>query len=371
MRRLTLFLILIACAAPAWATTTITWGSGPWYVNTSTGSNNTSCGAVGSPCASLNYILNTITWSNSGTGAAIIECDGNAADATAATVPAKTGTDPTHFIQIQTTGANRHTGTWDATKYRLAVANATALIINNDYTVIDGLQITNSQNGNLQDVVRIGALTNGANQVVISNSILYGGGSGTYYQRGVAANGNYAQVFLFNDLVYNFPSISTSGSFPVYQSATGGVLSVYSSTLIGGYYGLDNLTGTMTAKNVYAGGSTNGDYHGTIGLTTCASSDATGSSSPAGLRSVAVSTTADSTHAGFTNITGGSENYLVKVGSPLVNTGTDTHGDAAPMNFTTDIIGISRPQGAGWDIGAFELSAGRTVHWLIGSGFIK
>jgi len=69
-------------------------------------------------------------------------------------------------------------------------------------------------------------------------------------------------------------------------------------------------------------------------MTTCGSSDSTGTS---GLQNIPVST------ATFVNVTAGSENWhLAGTGSGLYNVGTNTSGDSAPMNFTTDIDGETR-----------------------------
>ncbi len=38
----------------------------------------------------------------------------------------------------------------------------------------------------------------------------------------------------------------------------------------------------------------------------------------------------------------------------MIDAGIDTSGDPAPLNFTDDIDGDTRPQGSGWDIGADE-----------------
>jgi hypothetical protein len=82
-------------------------------------------------------------------------------------------------------------------------------------------------------------------------------------------------------------------------------------------------------------------------MTTCASSDTTGST---GLQNIAYDTT------NFTNVTAGSEDLHIPTGSALKDVGTDTSGDAAPMNFTTDIDGETRS--GTWDVGADELVTG-------------
>jgi hypothetical protein len=71
-----------------------------------------------------------------------------------------------------------------------------------------------------------------------------------------------------------------------------------------------------------------------------------------GLQSIAYNTDT------FVNVTGGSEDFHLAADglSPLQGTGTDTSGDAAPMNFTTDIDGDTRD--ATWDIGADAAAGG-------------
>jgi hypothetical protein len=61
--------------------------------------------------------------------------------------------------------------------------------------------------------------------------------------------------------------------------------------------------------------------------------------------------------AQFTNVTGGSENFRLVSGSYLIDTGTDTSGEGAPLNFTDDIVGTTRSD---WDVGAFEYVAAAT-----------
>jgi hypothetical protein len=113
----------------------------------------------------------------------------------------------------------------------------------------------------------------------------------------------------------------------------------------------------MTCKNCYARADPGYAYSGTITKTTCASADTTGS---AGLQNIAVNTT------NFTNVTAGAENFDLPLGSALIDVGTDTSGDAAPLNFTTDIV--ARTRGATWDIGAFEYVAGGFTEGVDGIG---
>jgi hypothetical protein len=277
------------------------------------------------------------------------------ADTTALLISGWT-TSATTYIYIHSETASRHVGIWDATKYRLVVAGA---ITNyEDYVRIDGLQIDPAGGVGID----YGIATATTNEMRISNCLIKGNGGTANTETGIRVSDSDAIVNIWNCISYN---ISTKGASNVgaFYIETAATVNIYSCVGTGGYRTFYRAAGTVTAKNCYAGGNGGaGDYVGTIGLTTCASSDTTGSA--AALRNIAVSTTADATHAGFTNVTAGSENFAIKVGSPLIDVGTDTHGESAPLDFSSDIIGVAR--GAIWDVGAFEYvaAAGAVVHRL-------
>ena len=266
-----------------------------------------------------------------------VEIDGSwsSADTTAVVIHNYT-TDATRYINIYTTTAARHKGVWSTSYYILEPASGNAISSTALYITINGLQARASGS------VTIINNTGGAS-LNISNCIVRGNSSN--------ANGYVIQNFgkIWNCIVYDIST--TSGQYGVYNGTA-----VYSTTVISGWIVMRSV---VTVKNCYAGGGSFGtDYWGITNMTTSASSDATSGS--VGLRSIAVSTTADATHAGFTNITGGSEDFHIKVGSPLIDVGTDTSGDAAPLNFTDDIDGVTRT--GTWDIGADEyVAAGGAV----------
>jgi hypothetical protein len=133
-------------------------------------------------------------------------------------------------------------------------------------------------------------------------------------------------------------------------AVTSGICIIYSSIIIGGWFGVFNDAGTLTMKNTYGHFSrSEGGYgfYGTRTMTTCAASDTTGSSD--GLRNIAYSI---SSGAKFTSITEGSEDFHLLSGSNLIDSGTSTHSDAAPFNFTTDKDGVSH--GTTQEIGPYE-----------------
>lgn len=237
------------------------------------------------------------------------------------------------YMRIYTPASERHSGVWDTGKYYLkAYKGYNGLLQLEDYHIrVEGLQVWNTASPSATtSVIDVGSGA-GTSNTYISDCIVRGGGHGIYTTR---------QVFIWNCIVYG----------PLYAALWSGTsnLKVYNCTLIGNTYGWEFTTGTgQIFKNCYAKGSTAGYKSGGT-LTTCASSDTSGS---AGLQNIAYST------ANFTNVTGGSEDLSLVSGSALIDVGTDTSGDAAPLDFTDDIDGTAR--GATWDVGVFEyLSSG-------------
>ena len=272
-----------------------------------------------------------------------IEIDGtwSSADTTAVTIPATILTSATCYLKIYTTAAARFNphGPWDTGAYILQKSNGTTLINNCDYVWLDGLQIETASAGATRYVISMNNvnLTVTNNWFYISNCILKGHGHATYDCLLIKLDEDNANVYIWNTIGFN--NTAAAGNYGV-SVAGCAVVKIGSSTFIGGEYGIRKISGaTPVAKNCYFGGALTADYAGTITKTTCASSDSTGST---GLQGILVSETADSTHAGFVSIGAGTEDYHIKVGSPLIGVGTDTSGDAAPMDFTTDIDGDAR-----------------------------
>jgi len=270
------------------------------------------------------------------------------ADTAAVTINGWT-TSATNYINIYTTAAARHNGTYQTNKYRLEVANASSLVINEDYVRIDGLQIKKtSSSADYQANIYIASQTTGACETRISNSILVQAGNNSYAEPGVIVTDADAVVYIWNLITYGSGTLGSNYNSGI-TALSGSTVSVYSCTLIGSYHGLYGATtAIVTVKNCYA--SKTGiaaAFGGNVDtMVTSASSDTSGS---AGLQNIAVNTT------NFTNVSAGTEDLHLPAGSALINVGTDTSGDAAPLNFTTDIDGETRS--GTWDIGADEYVA--------------
>jgi hypothetical protein len=257
----------------------------------------------------------------------------SSADTTAVVIPATVLASATCYLKIYTTAAARHNGAWDTGAYILQKTNGTTLINNCDYVWLDGLQIETASAAATRYCISMNNvnLTATNNWFYISNSIIKGHGHATYDCHLIRLDEDNVNAYVWNTIGFN--NTAASGNYGVYVAGCASV-KIGSSVFIGGEYGIRRYSGgTVTAKNCYCGGALTADYGGTITKTTCASSDTTGDT---GLQSIPVSA------ATFVNVGAGTEDYHLAVGSALIGVGTDTSGDAAPMNFTVDIDGDSR-----------------------------
>ena len=288
-----------------------------------------------------------------------VKIDGtwSSADTAAVTINGLT-TDATHYLLVYTTTAARqdpHSVAWDTGAYNIVPTAARGLVISDENVKINGLQISSTTpNGDGFHVVDILGNFSAANQIELSNCIIKGHGHATYVQSGLRISDGNIHVRAWNLIIYNIGA--ASGNNGVLVNDYGGEeLYLYSSSIVGtgtrGIWGR-SAGNTVICKNCYVGGFTT-QYVDTITKTTCASSDTTGS---VGLQNIAADTDT------FVNVSAGTEDFHLAADglSPLQGVGTDTSGDAAPMNFTTDIDGDTRD--ATWDIGADAVVAGGNTY---------
>lgn len=253
-------------------------------------------------------------------------------------------TDATHTLRVVTVGESRHNGAWSSTAYRHVTRNERNIALRISNVTFDGIQFSTKNTATAHYFFRSIGLNNLAN-FNVSNCIIKGHGNAAYAQtvRSVST-GTSPKFYMWNCIVYGFGT--NSGSYFNTTSATDTVY-ISSSTFIWDQtYGIRREAGMVTCKNVYSGGITSSrSFYGTIDLTTCASSDTMGN-----IDSVVID------EINFLDTSSGTPSYLLPLGSELIGVGTNTSSDAAPMNFTTDIIGTTRTEP--WDIGAFEYVSG-------------
>jgi len=243
-------------------------------------------------------------------------------------------------IEISVDSSAYHGGKWDGTKYNLINNTSRPFKVVEEYVRVTGLQIKGTYDYG-QHVVNVYCVTN-TSDIRFKNIIAWeAAASGT--SAGIAVGGGTVQII--NSLAYG-GLVSTSSAFYIYYGATAPIVSVLNGVgcaHVG--YGVYRTSGTVVVKNCYCGGNGVADYNGTMTMTTCASSDSTGS---AGLQTIAYSA---STGAKFVNISAGTEDFHIQSGSSLIDVGTDLNA-----TFTDDIDGDTRS--VPWDIGVDEYVSG-------------
>lgn len=168
-----------------------------------------------------------------------------------------------------------------------------------------------------------------ANNIVIDSCLIYD------CQSGISAQG---EAYFINNIIYNCAEFGITVA-PIYA---------YFNTILNcTTTGLNSITWMATySKNNYVGGSGTADYadaQGTTTYTTCASSDASDSTTE-----IEVSACA------FTSSTAGSEDANIGSGSDLIGAGTSLASDSA-YPVTVDCFGTTR--GSTPCIGAVEYVA--------------
>jgi len=239
-------------------------------------------------------------------------------------------TDATHYIHIYTTLSARGDYIAEGTTERCLEFGTSAVW----YVRIEGITFLHQTSDDIQLVYMPDSMT-GEVWINCCKIINRGGGSSSYNIQQLAA-----------DLkIWNSISIQ-DGNADVDVSnfwLQGGTTEIYNTIISGGRYSIASAGATIVAKNVYAFANYKG-YDTPISMITCASYDNSGS---VGLQNIAKNTTQ------FVNVTDGSEDFhLAGTGSALYHAGTNTSGDPAPLNFTTDFDGIAYADPR--SIGAYE-----------------
>jgi hypothetical protein len=241
----------------------------------------------------------------------------------------------TNWLWIHTTAAARHLGHQTTAAYGVYVTNAASFHPSSNvqfYVIIDGLQFGHSSVSAAQYNFYVNAAQSGS-VLILSDCLTQGAANNSYSEPGLTFGATAANltVYIWNHIDCGHGTYATSNNAGLYL-ATAQPVYCYNSVFAGNYNGVIGSGTALTMKNCYASGS-HAAYTTVNSMTTCASSDTTGSS---GLTSMAKNTTQ------FQNVTPGSEDFRIAgTGSGLYHTGTYTQGDAAPMNFTTDIIGTA------------------------------
>ncbi|HRZ95363.1 MAG TPA: LamG domain-containing protein [Candidatus Moranbacteria bacterium] len=301
-----------------------------------------------------------------------IACYGNGttADTTAVSIASWTTTadnyirifTPTRTDEVGT--SQRHQGKWDTSKYYLQVTDNTAFSIGispgNGFTRIDGIQLMSaSPTADGKAVIYLTGNIDDSNFVYVSNSILKGGNSNSYYQRGISLNTSKSNLKVWNNIIYDiYPLNGNSGGIVIDQCAN---VYAYNNTIYGTYFGIYRNSGTVLVKNNVVQSSTTG-YSGTFDSTSTNNlsdhADAPGLN-PQNTKTVSF---VDATNKDFHLAPG--DSVARNIGADLSNdlylpiqTDIDSSGstDGKSCDSVYQDACLTRPRATSWDIGADEL----------------
>lgn len=266
---------------------------------------------------------------------------GSTADNTAVIIDGSI-TNATYNIRVKSD--DDHQGKWNSSLYRLALANANIMTVQDSWTVIEGIQIElTGQNANYQICLIAGAISSGT-YVYIDSCIFKSSNSSSYRERcvslGPAAGRNVA---FYNNVIWNVNDDPAS----VANSALhidSGTINLHNNTFSGGYNNVYIVGGTVNAyNNIFKGAANavsfgswnNADYNASDkGTTTGGGNDIT------------------SATFSFDDDANGDFHLADADSSGAKNGGTDDPGSGL---YSDDFEGDTRV--SSWDIGADEYIA--------------
>ena len=287
---------------------------------------------------------------------AVAQIDGawTAPDITAVTIDGW-ATDATRYIRIYTTEEARHDGKWNTGKYRIELGSSAAITIQEDYVIVDGLQILQSSSDASYNRSFLVSGQNVSNEITISNCILKAEASGTANNWDVVRTSDADLIIKFyNNIAYDWVNgANTMNGFRV-----SGLLTayIYNNTFINIYsYGFNGGSGTVIAKNNITQNCPDGffsTFHASSDYNISdIEGDTTGISSS--YREGLV------TDVSFVD-EDGDDFHLSVSDTSAKDQGTDLSADPN-LAFTDDIDGNTRPINIVWDIGADEVLP--TIHF--------
>lgn len=312
------------------------------YVNTDASSNGD--GSAGSPYNSLSNALiagnSPVTRGDNVT----INIYGSTATSAATTI-APSYTDATHQLYIV---GNRTLPYWSTAAHRFTINNANCFTLGG-YVHLDKLQIHVTSGGFANIAVYIDA----GGSTWLSNSILRGQGSlnGQSYHSGLEANYNgTSSVYAWDNIVYDFIGYGDSCGLWNHQNA---YAYFDNNTIYNCTQGISLAQASnserCTVRNNIVSGCTSYNFFNNSLLFNQNSSHNTSTDGTGPNTSTPDSTNLVNQTVNFENTTNRDFRLTSSNSSVLDN------AQSLSSDFSTDIVGTSRPQGAAWDRGAYEL----------------
>jgi len=234
-------------------------------------------------------------------------------------------TDATRYIEIKTSAAARHAGVYTTAKYRLTTATSTTLLqIGESYVRVEGLQLACTASGNYACWMygNVGTCDIRLSSCVVethAGSGFYDGGNGTKFSI-------WNCVFRDDAVgVYGIRFLNTGSS----------ANRAYSCTLYGYDTGAINKYGTTTIKNCLF-------YDNAVDVSNGPATDTYCATSNDNTKGLSAAGTGNRFSQTFTFVGAPTNLALAATDAGAREYGTDTSGESAPLNFTTDIVGNTR-----------------------------
>lgn len=257
--------------------------------------------------------------------------------------------DASHYPRVYAAAGHQHNGINPTSGAYISGSGSSGYFYSGvRYTRLEGISVQ-QQNGNWSALHLGSAVDVLVERCRLAHSVA--SGQPTLQIGGGSGSGTVRNTVILN------PSSNTGNIQGVYINvATTWLFQNVSLRQAGGIcFYVTNVAATVTCTNVVVTGPTAGPgacfFRGaaaTLTRTYCASSDGTVGAGTGNLSNqVATDLFTDPTNGDLTP----------KAGSALIDAGADLSA-----SFTNDILGVTRPQGSGWDIGAFEVQGGSKVH---------
>jgi hypothetical protein len=270
-----------------------------------------------------------------------IACYADAVDTTRVTIDNWTTT-ADNYIKIYTPylasevgTSQRHKGKWDESKYSLQNNdNGDAILINTNYTVVDGLQVYYYNGGYMAiDIV-------GGGVKIINNIINPSQNANNVH--GVYFNFPISSGYAYNNIIYNADDCLTAGG------EVDVVFYFYNNTLYNCASGIFASYATVKAKNNLANNCS-------TCFNTYSSGNFTGSSNNISSDTTAPGTNSK-TKAAVQFVNAANKDFHLRVGDSAARGGGANLTNDSDLPFSTDIDNESRPETGAWDIGADEVA---------------
>ena len=287
-------------------------------------------------------------------------------------------TNSSYYMHLTATEGDRHRGIRNTgVKIDCKHTGTSGLIVQNDYTRIEWLEITQCDAANGHGGIRFDSTaTQTPSNSLAQNILIYDMDQGQglsshgiiFGSDGGANDLDMSGIVIRNCVIYDGDSAGIRGQTSVTMNVAATIenCTIYGAGVtIRGIYE-EGTTTTFTVRNVIVMDTTTDDIfvsNGTVTNALCEDNAADCAAGGAGVSCTTCQTNQNKDTQFVSNATGGKEDLHLKSGSAAIDSGTTVSG------WSYDIDLESRPVGSAWDIGADEFNNQNPVsYWNFDEG---